>query len=574
MEMKEGNGTDRKKERELETTDHGTDARFLNDVAINDGPGGACDVCGGNYECNSNFGAKSFNDPLGVPVGEMKVEVFGASCSSGPIEVSVNNNVLGEVASLSNSCICGDCYSSSSCLSVDPGLYNAGQQNTIELRKTVDGVDCVDRVELELLPATVSFTQSLKIGSTMTFNFAGVPATNSDVTIDFTFTGNLGGSLPINIKSVALYSLNACSVTSSRLGRVGSGKFPGICSDSNNCFCRTDTTTVTLDKDAFNDLIGTNGEVEFQMIPTIDVTYFARRCSSNVGTISFTVKPTCQAVGQNCAPSSSPTSSIKPSPTPTKAPTSTPSSTPTAIPSSSPSSLPSDIPSDVPSDQPSLLFSSMPSDIPSDVPSDQPFSLPSSMPSDIPSDVPSDQPSLLPSSMPSNIPSDIPSDQPSLLPSSMPSNIPSDIPSDQPSLLPSSIPSWIPSSEPSWVDDEQCKKKDPENDYCAMIDGRCKVDCQDDEDFFCMPGLCSYDRNWDKPTKSPKMRQLKEEEVDIVDIEITADGSVERNLKATKAPSEKGTKETEALSEKEAKTTNAPKSSCACRVPRKRGCKK
>jgi hypothetical protein len=52
------------------------------------------------------------------------------------------------------------------------------------------------------------------------------------------------------------------------------------------------------------------------------------------------------------------------------------------------------------------------------------------------------------------------------------------------------------------------------------------------------------------------------DEVDVVDIEVTADGTVERKLKATKAPS---TKET--------KATKAPKSSCACRVPRKRGCK-
>ena len=49
------------------------------------------------------------------------------------------------------------------------------------------------------------------------------------------------------------------------------------------------------------------------------------------------------------------------------------------------------------------------------------------------------------------------------------------------------------------------------------------------------------DRYWDrtespKTTKSPKMRELKEEEVDVVDIEITADGNTERKLKKTKAP--------------------------------------
>ncbi|GFH50304.1 predicted protein [Chaetoceros tenuissimus] len=142
--------------------------------------------------------------------------------------------------------------------------------------------------------------------------------------------------------------------------------------------------------------------------------------------------------------------------------------------------------------------------------------------------------------------------------------------SEQPSSIPSFTPSSQPSSEPSWVDDEQCKKKDSENDICAELDGRCKTDCEDDENFVCVPGLCSYDRNWDKPTKSPKMRQLKEDDVEVVDFEITADGGVERKLKATKAPSEKEAKTTKAPP----KGTKAPKSSCACRVPRKHGCKK
>ncbi|GFH44567.1 predicted protein [Chaetoceros tenuissimus] len=130
---------------------------------------------------------------------------------------------------------------------------------------------------------------------------------------------------------------------------------------------------------------------------------------------------------------------------------------------------------------------------------------------------------------------------------------PSTFPSMVPSETPSSFPSSVPTSEPTWLDDEQCKKKDPENDICVKLDGRCKVDCEDDEDFVCVPGLCSYDRNWDKPTKFPKMRELKEKEVDIVDIEISADGNTERKLKAPKTP-------------------KAPKSSCACRVPRVRGC--
>ncbi|GFH56403.1 hypothetical protein CTEN210_12879 [Chaetoceros tenuissimus] len=161
-----------------------------------------------------------------------------------------------------------------------------------------------------------------------------------------------------------------------------------------------------------------------------------------------------------------------------------------------------------------------------------------------------------------------------VLTTEVPSMVPSDSPSSLPSFaVPSSLPSFVPSSEPSWLDDEQCKKKDPENDICAELDGRCKVDCEDDENFVCVPGLCSYDRYWDKPTKSPKttkspeMRKLKKEEVDVVDIEVTADGHTERKLKATKAPSEKETKTT-----KPPKATKAPKSSCACRVPRRNGC--
>ncbi|GFH47782.1 hypothetical protein CTEN210_04257 [Chaetoceros tenuissimus] len=167
---------------------------------------------------------------------------------------------------------------------------------------------------------------------------------------------------------------------------------------------------------------------------------------------------------------------------------------------------------------------------------------------------PSNQPSI--SSEPSDIPSKLPSDQPSKLPSDQPSSLPSDQPSKQPSSIPSYNPSSEPSSEPSWLDDEQCKKKDPENDVCVELDGRCKTDCEDDEDFVCVPGLCSYDKKWDKPTKSPKMRQLMNRDVEMVDMEITATGNTERKLKSMKAP----------------KASKAPKSSCACRVPRRNGC--
>ncbi|GFH61650.1 zinc metalloprotease [Chaetoceros tenuissimus] len=229
------------------------------------------------------------------------------------------------------------------------------------------------------------------------------------------------------------------------------------------------------------------------------------------------------------------------------------------------------------------------------VPSESPSSIPSMVPSESPSSIPSYgtfgksvfnsiygtfrstkfcsdifaeryAKCSRPSSVPSDLPSDVPSDIPSSLPSMLPSNQPSFVPSSFPSSLPSLSPSLFPSSEPSWVDDEQCKKKESENDICAELDGRCKVNCEDDENFVCVSGLCSYDRNWDKPTKSPKMRELEQLEVEVVDIEIAADGSTERKLKATKDPSEKATKA--------AKATKAPKSSCACRVPRARGCEK
>lgn len=73
----------------------------------------------------------------------------------------------------------------------------------------------------------------------------------------------------------------------------------------------------------------------------------------------------------------------------------------------------------------------------------------------------------------------------------------------------------------------------------------------EDDDFECVPGLCSYNRKWNKPSKSTKLRELKEDKVEVVDFEISADGKTERNLKAPKKP----------------KAPKEPKSSCACRVP-------
>lgn len=151
----EGN---RNRERQL-LEDH-LDSRFLSDVVLNYGPGGGCSVCGSTvYTCNFlsnntwNNGEKTFQDPLNDPnisVNEIKVEVFGSSCSSTPIEVSLNGNVLGTLASLSDDCPCGDyCATSSDTFTIDPDWYEGGVSNTIKLRAT-NGNICVDRVELDL----------------------------------------------------------------------------------------------------------------------------------------------------------------------------------------------------------------------------------------------------------------------------------------------------------------------------------------------------------------------------------------------------------------------------------------
>lgn len=144
-------------------------------------------------------------------------------------------------------------------------------------------------------------------------------------------------------------------------------------------------------------------------------------------------------------------------------------------------------------------------------------------------------------------PSDIPSNNPtrSIKPSASPSSLPSSDPSD----LPSMVPSFLSSSEPSWSDDDQCKKKNPKNDTCTKLGGRCKIDCEDDENYDCVPDLCSYNKKWDKPNKKLKLRELMTNEEEIVEMEISAIGNTDRKLKTPKAP-------------------KAPKATCACRVPK------
>lgn len=91
---------------------------------------------------------RSFTDPLNASVNSMKVEVFGTSCTPGSIEVSLNGNVLGELASLTDDyCDCGDCYSSSNTFTFDSAWYNVGGSNEIKIGNSVLLL-CIDRVGL------------------------------------------------------------------------------------------------------------------------------------------------------------------------------------------------------------------------------------------------------------------------------------------------------------------------------------------------------------------------------------------------------------------------------------------
>lgn len=108
----------------------------------------------------------------------------------------------------------------------------------------------------------------------------------------------------------------------------------------------------------------------------------------------------------------------------------------------------------------------------------------------------------------------------------------------------------------SWVDDAQCKNKKVKagKDTCVDLGGRCKLNCKEDEDFDCIPGLCSYDKKWDKVGKgkqSRKMHELMEDKkTEVVEIEVSAVGNAERKLKSDKS-------------------SKSSKSTCACKVPKK-----
>lgn len=91
---------------------------------------------------------------------------------------------------------------------------------------------------------------------------------------------------------------------------------------------------------------------------------------------------------------------------------------------------------------------------------------------------------------------------------------------------------------------------------CEAVGGECVADCENNEQFVCVPELCSYDKNWDKE----RFLRGKEDE-NIVELEVASTGDVNgRNLKGTKSPK----------ASKAPKTSKAPKAAkadCSCRVP-------
>lgn len=91
---------------------------------------------------------------------------------------------------------------------------------------------------------------------------------------------------------------------------------------------------------------------------------------------------------------------------------------------------------------------------------------------------------------------------------------------------------------------------------CEAVGGECVADCENNEQFVCLPELCSYNKYWDKE----RLLRGKEEE-NVVEMEVASTGDVNgRNLKGTKSPK----------ASKAPKGTKAPKAAkpnCSCRVP-------
>ncbi|GFH56859.1 predicted protein [Chaetoceros tenuissimus] len=123
----------------------------------------------------------SFTDPLNAPIDSIKVEVFGINhcraeidregITGGEVQLSLNGNVLGQLASLNDGCpTCsvdediGVCNSSSGIFNIDPAWYNVGGSNEIKIGFVSGYAICVDRVELDLYTPTTIFTSNnLKI---------------------------------------------------------------------------------------------------------------------------------------------------------------------------------------------------------------------------------------------------------------------------------------------------------------------------------------------------------------------------------------------------------------------------
>ena len=85
---------------------------------------------------------------------------------------------------------------------------------------------------------------------------------------------------------------------------------------------------------------------------------------------------------------------------------------------------------------------------------------------------------------------------------------------------------------------------------CPAIGGSCEVDCEDDNAFICIPGLCYGNKDYDED-----YIPIGPDEKDVVPTHHKTSGN-KRQLKATKAP--KGTKAP--------KPTKAGK--CTCKAPR------
>ncbi|GFH61625.1 hypothetical protein CTEN210_18101 [Chaetoceros tenuissimus] len=340
--------------------------------------------------------------------------------------------------------------------------------------------------------------------------------------------GNAGSGSSIVIKEGGCVGLSSCQNFAENVDGVVTATIgKGSCSQNNACdrflgFFAGGGITVDIQDQACK---GVNA-CEYAFIDAeylTSLTVPAGECSAenacascvedneSGGGLAVTTECCASNVDDAClyfdAPSNIPSMSSLPSSLPSSNPSesSKPSEVPSNIPSMS--SLPSSLPSSNPSE------SSKPSEVPSNIPSmsSLPSSLPSSNPSESskPSEVPSNIPSM--SSLPSSLPSSNPSE------SSKPSEVPSNIPSM--SSLPSSLPSSNPSesSKPSEVPSKNKNVKGGKANKAPKTEKASKI-----------PKANKAPKT-EKASKTPKKFKDQEQktfpDIDIVDVEITAEGS-------------------------------------------------